>query len=803
MKLLSRFIWLIVAISAIVLAGISLVHFMANNKFEQIKTSISQEYDVLIDKMLSPERSEIQTTYNYSISNGGTTVTFMEQSMPIPELLAFDLDTMVMNHFRVDGVWFYKSTGEQFYFFSHHGLEQGALSLGNNDIKKMFGGNSTCNFYINSTNKLYRVFGTKIISNNASEGYVFSASVQDYRWVETYQKEINNSEIQFSAIDQALPEIEKQHIRIERPLLSYNGSTSKNLIVTLKLPFLSLWKSTTTIDTWLMSGAILLILIVVIASLVIWVISPLKKISRSLEKGNSNDIQSLLLNSSEMGNVARMIGDFHRKTEELENSESIKRYIIEQAQVGIIIADTSSNVIITANPYACELLDIPEEAIIGNVTNNIFEQLSEKQINQLRKKNENIENFESKILNAKGVEIPVLRTITHMFMDGKKVVMETFVDLSEIKNLQGKLEEEKKKLSLAMKNSGLIFCEYDFKSNELIIAEEWKFLFIGKNDSYAQNFIGNIYPSDVRKITDSFDSIVAGIRDTQTAEFRVQHPERGSIWLSVSVLITKRDEAGKPKQLIGLLEDITERITVQQELIRAKEKAEESDRMKSAYLGNMSHKIRTPLNTIVGFSNLLTEEDVDNQDKNNYINIIRHDTEQVLHLIDDMINIAKIDAEQLSVEKKTCSVNDLVDNLSDYYKANEKTNRIKFEVKTMLAKGKDILVTDPDKLKQVMDSLLNNAFKFTNDGKIELGYFINPVDQKLIIYVKDTGIGIPDEHKDKIFNRFYQVNLNTDGTGLGLTISQSLVKLLGGKIYFDSRTNEGSTFYVELPFNEF
>jgi signal transduction histidine kinase len=800
MKLLSRFIWLIVAISAIVFIGISVVHFRADSKFKQIKTSISQEYDLLIDKMLSPERSEVFTTYNYSISNSSTTAIFLKQSMPIPELMAFDLDTMVMNHFKVDAIWFFKSQGTPFYFYSQHNVDQKTLNISNNEVSQLFKNANSCNFYVNANNKLYRIFGAKVNCNGLTEGYVFSASLQDSRWIDIYQKEINNAEIQFASVNESLPDLPRKYIRIERPLCSFDGSTSKNLIITLKLPFLSLWENTTITDSWLMTGAILLIVFFVIISLIMWVISPLQKISKSLEKGDSDDIQSLTGNTSEMGKVARMISDFHKKTEELEISESIKRHIIEQAQVGIIISEASSNLIITANPYACKLLIAPEDAVVGNVTNNFMETLSDQQ--KTVNKQGSVESFDSKLFNSENREIPILRTITKMYMDGRQVVMDTFVDLSEIKNLQGKLEEEKKKLSLAVKNSGLTFCEYDFKTDELIISEEWKFLFKGNNKSNGANLLSNIDQSDSKRITDNFDSLASGIRDTLSAEFRVKHPERATIWIKVSVLITKRDESGKPKQMIGLLEDITERINVQQELIKAKEKAEESDRMKSAYLGNMSHKIRTPLNTIVGFSNLLTEEDLELEDKNNYINIIRHDTEQVLHLIDDMINIAKIDAQQLNVEKKTFSANELIDSLSEYYMTNEKTNKIKFEVKTMLSKGKDMLISDPNKLKEVLDNLLNNAFKFTNDGKIELGYFINPVDTKMIFYVKDTGIGIPSEHMDKIFNRFYQVNLNTEGTGLGLTISQSLVKLLGGKIYFDSRLDEGSTFYVELPFQE-
>jgi len=795
MKLLSRFIWLIIGISAIVFAGISIVQFRAQNKFEEIKTSISKEYDILVDKMLMAERTNVYT-YNHEISNSPSTFVFLNEPKADPSLIYLDLDTTVLNFFRIDAIWFFKPDATPFYFNSHHNVYEALITLNPDQIENLFKNSVTTDFYIKSNKDFYRIFGSKIGDINTPQGFVFSASIQNQDWIHYYEKEINNSSVKFLGKDEPIAEVSKEVINIERPLSNFENATIGKIEISLNLPFLALWKDSNSTDNWLMIGSLVIILFFLIVFLIVWVVSPLKRISSSLQKGNSTDIQPLIDTKTEMGEVARMIGDYHRKTGELESSESIKRHIIEQAHVGIIIAEKSSNLIITTNPYACNLIRATDDAIIGNVsTNFLVPNKTDAQAIEMK-------GQESVLFNALGNEIPILRTSTSMYMDGKPVIMETFVDLSEIKNLQGKLEEEKKKLSLAVQNSGLIFCEYDFKTNEIVIDKNYEFLTKGDSSTIAENVIGNIYINDSKAITDKFDLINEGAKDTLAAEFRVKHPERGLIWLSASILITKRDENHKPKNLIGLLEDITERITVQQELIKAKEKAEESDRMKSSYLGNMSHKIRTPLNAIVGFANLISEEDLDQQEKDKFINVIRRDTEQVLYLIDDIINIAKIDANQLDVYTKECSINQMIGNLVEYYKTHEKAEKIKLSVKTMLPDGKDILVTDADKLQQSLNNLINNAFKFTKEGNVELGYYINPVDQKIIIYVKDSGIGIPDSSKDKIFTHYYQVNPMSEGTGLGLTISKSMISLIGGKLYFDSKVDQGSTFYVELPFKE-
>lgn len=793
MKLLSRFIWLIVGISAIVFIGVAIFQFRAINEFELIKKSISNEYDVQVDKMLAPDKyGKGIVSYLSDISGDQAACMFVESNTP-DEYFAQDyLHKDILTYNNVDALWFFKPDGTLFYFKSNSDIAQESFPVAKNKIVELLSANKLEPFYSEDANGIVCFYGAEI-KNTQQEvtGYVAMASIMDQQWIEKYSSSINNSVISIVPAKNELPEIDSKTIRITRDFNAYDGGKVATLNVELHLPFLSLWNKTTSTDNWLMIGSIIIIVFFLIVFMILWVISPLNKISTSLKRGSSEAIQPLMNGKAEMGELARMIDDYHQKNDELEASESIKRHIIEQAQVGIIIAEVESGLIVTTNPYACGLIDALEDAVVGNVTPNFLAQVDEAQ--------DKNEGFESLLFNSKGESIPILRTSTHMIMDGRKVVMDTFVDLSEIKNLQDKLAEEKKKLSLAVQNSGLIFCEYEFKTDQLSIDPDWLFLTKGESKHIGTNLVNNIYESDRKKVTDNFEALNSGVKDTLAAEFRVNHPERGTIWVSVTILITRRDENHQPKLLIGLMQDITERIAVQQELIKAKEKAEESDRMKSSYLGNMSHKIRTPLNTIVGFANLLTEEDLEAAEKENFINIIRNDTEQVLHLIDDMINLAKIDANQFDVNAKTCHINKVINNLAEYYKAHEKTNRIKFNVKTMLDDNKDIIQTDEEKIAQALSNLLNNAFKFTESGNIELGYFINPVDNKLIMYVKDSGIGIPNEHKDKILNRFYQVNPLSEGTGLGLTISNSLAKLLNGKLYFDSKVNEGSTFFIELP----
>lgn len=229
------------------------------------------------------------------------------------------------------------------------------------------------------------------------------------------------------------------------------------------------------------------------------------------------------------------------------------------------------------------------------------------------------------------------------------------------------------------------------------------------------------------------------------------------------------------------------------ELRKAKDKAEESDRLKSAFLANMSHEIRTPLNAIVGFSNLLTIAESE-EERDEYINIISSNNELLLQLINDILDVAKIEAGTLEFIDSEVDLNALLSDIeqSSRLKASEGV-QVSFVEKVPHC----VVMTDKNRLSQVVTNFINNAIKFTPEGNIFFGY--RRKDNNLYFYVSDTGCGIESEKKDMVFNRFVKLNSFAQGTGLGLAICQMIIKKLGGEIGVESEYGKGSTFWFTLP----
>jgi len=245
-----------------------------------------------------------------------------------------------------------------------------------------------------------------------------------------------------------------------------------------------------------------------------------------------------------------------------------------------------------------------------------------------------------------------------------------------------------------------------------------------------------------------------------------------------------------------------------EELEKAKEKAEESDRLKSAFLANMSHEIRTPLNGIAGFIDLLKNQNFSKDEQKEFFEIIQSNTNQLLQIINDIIDISRIEANQLEINKSKVNINKLLDELYKNFSLQVqkmKKGLVDFKISKPMSDKKCIIYTDKIRIKQILNNLLNNAFKFTNEGKVEMGYKWNEKQKEFIFYVEDTGIGIEKQYLETIFDHFRRADESDTsvfgGTGLGLSISKSLTEMLGGRIWVETLKDKGSTFYFSLPAN--
>jgi len=284
-------------------------------------------------------------------------------------------------------------------------------------------------------------------------------------------------------------------------------------------------------------------------------------------------------------------------------------------------------------------------------------------------------------------------------------------------------------------------------------------------------------------------------------EFRNKKKNGELFWERASISPVL-NEIGEITHFIAIKEDIGKEKNLISNLMIAKEKAEESDRLKSAFLANMSHEIRTPMNGILGFAELLKEPNVSVEDQEKYLGVIQKSGNRLLNIINDIVDISKIESGQMETTLSEVNVNEKIEDIYNFFMPQAQQKGIHFSNKCSLPADQARISSDKVKIYAILTNLVYNAFKFTYAGSIEFGY--EKKESFLEFFVKDTGIGISEANKDIIFKRFMQggkiTNKTYEGTGLGLSISKSYVEMLGGKIWVESEEGQGSTFYFTIPY---
>ncbi|MBK8807384.1 MAG: response regulator [Bacteroidales bacterium] len=273
--------------------------------------------------------------------------------------------------------------------------------------------------------------------------------------------------------------------------------------------------------------------------------------------------------------------------------------------------------------------------------------------------------------------------------------------------------------------------------------------------------------------------------------------------LSLSAIFDETDELSG---WVAVVHDISSQKLTEQKLIDAKNKAEQADKLKSVFLANMSHEIRTPMNSIIGFSELLEDDDISDTERKEYVGIIQKNGDKLLNFIDNLLDISIIESGQIQISKSNCYLNQVLDELLASFtviKKRRDKEHLGLKLSKAVADNNFTIFTDGYRFQQIMMNLLINAIKFTKQGEIVFGYEMIDEIKSIKFFVKDTGVGIPSDKLDYIFDRFAQVEYkgieNQSGTGLGLAISRNLAEILGGKLSLISEVGIGTIFYLILP----
>ncbi len=440
------------------------------------------------------------------------------------------------------------------------------------------------------------------------------------------------------------------------------------------------------------------------------------------------------------------------------------------------------------------------------------------------------------ISTLKTIALPVII----LYPLGTMILGRLLVKQRQSREIRKELKISEQRWQFALEGNGDGVWDWNTKTNEVFFSKQWKAMLGFKEDEIANKFEEwdkRIHPDDKKKTYHDLEKYLQGKSNVYYNERRIQCKDGTYKWILDRAKIMEVDDKGKPLRLIGTHKDIThekayeyklkesnkeyqalnEEYLAQNEelaenlektekllsdLERAKIKAEESDRLKSAFLANMIHEIRTPKNAIIGFSELLGKE---NRDKKSelYVTHVKNAGKKLLRIIDDIIDISKIESNQLAIEETSCNIYDVLNEAVNLYQEND------------VYKSKDLLLklsvpdnavnlnitTDPIRLRQVVDNLLSNAVKYTDKGSIEVKLEVDEVKKNLLFTVSDTGIGIRKEDHIKVFDRFMQSYSKRliEGTGLGLSICRGLLNLMNGDIWFESEEGKGSTFYFTLP----
>ena len=397
--------------------------------------------------------------------------------------------------------------------------------------------------------------------------------------------------------------------------------------------------------------------------------------------------------------------------------------------------------------------------------------------------------------------IDLVTKVTSLYDDNHNLTNYLLInaDKTETTVAYNKIQEFESHFELIGDYAKVGYANYDLLNEQGYAQRSWYKNLGEKTETPLSKIIGtynHLHPDDRTIMLDFLQNVKRGLAHKLSREVRVLKEDGSFMWTHVNIIVERYMPEQNIIEIICINYDITQLKQTEAMLIQAKEKAEEADRLKSAFLANMSHEIRTPLNAIVGFSNLLPSAETLEEEKL-YSSIINQNSEILLQLINDILDLSKIEAGTLEYVRQPMNLGEVCRNIYQIHK-----DRVQEGVTLILDNEDDDLIIEEDRnrIAQVITNFLTNAGKFTLSGEIRFGFKVD--NQCIRFYVKDTGIGIAPDKVGHIFDRFVKLNSFAQGTGLGLAICRMIIEKIGGEIGATSEVGKGSTFFFTIPYKE-
>jgi PAS domain S-box-containing protein len=491
--------------------------------------------------------------------------------------------------------------------------------------------------------------------------------------------------------------------------------------------------------------------------------------------------------------------------EELNRLALVKHfdYILKFANDIILLVDQELT-IVEANDRALESYMYTREDLIGMKLEKILAPFTLSQLsNKVNNVNENESaTFETYHIRKDNTIFPVEISTRVVNIEGSKYYQSIGRNISERKSAEDKIKESEEKFRKIFEESP--FCMLMSGKDFGIIRANLSFCkMVGylEEELISSTFLDLTHSDHLGEDQISLMRLVAGEIPIYKTEKRYIRKDGIIIWGLTTVSIV-RNKTGEIQLFLVMVEDITSRKKAEADLIAAKEKAEESDRLKTAFLHNVSHEIRTPMNAIIGFSSLLNDPGLSEPERHLYVDVIFQSSSQLLSIINDIVDIANVESGQVKLKVKKTDINFILRRLNEQFKYKDNQSEIPINLSIGLPDKDANINTDEIKLIQILSNLISNSKKFTQHGQIDFGYSLK--DGFLEFFVRDTGIGISSDHIGKVFDRFYQVDgaisRQYGGTGLGLSICKAYVELLGGCISVESEPCKGTLFVFTIPY---